>query len=134
MSVDLHRKEREYDAKYAMDLPEGVKKFLTDYHALHRKAYEESDYDALLTLLDGEQALREAQLTEKQRKAIRLVLRDGYTQEEAAELLGLAGKPGVNNLVKRAVGRVAESEGFDEEARVEWNEAVFGRWRENISK
>jgi len=127
VSVDLHRKERDYDAKYAMDLPEGVRRFLADYHALHRKAYEESDYDALLTLLDGEQALREAELTDKQRKAITLVLRDGYTQEEAAEMLGLAGKPGVNNLVKRAVGRVAENEGFDVEAFKEWAEVYYGK-------
>jgi len=132
VSVDLHRKEREYDAKYAMDLPEGVRRFLTDYHSLHRKAYEESDYDALLTLLDGEQALREAQLTEKQFSALKLTLVNGYTQEEAAEMLGLAGKPGVNNLVKRAVLRTAESEGFEVEARVEWNEAVFGLNRTNF--
>jgi DNA-directed RNA polymerase specialized sigma24 family protein len=132
VSVDLHKKERQYDAKYQTDVPLGVKAFLMDYELLDRQAYENSDFDALITFIDGQRAVEDAKLTPKQQAAIEMTFIEGFTQEEVAELLGLAGRPGVNNLLKRGLVRVAENEGYDAEARAEWVAAVYGTKRENI--
>jgi DNA-directed RNA polymerase specialized sigma24 family protein len=121
--VDLHRREREQDAQYPLDQPLGVRKVLEDWTRLNNAG----DFDSRNVVLDAQQAIGDANLTAKQLSAIRLVLVEGITQEEAADELGLAGKPGVNNLLQRAINRIAERQGWaDEETYAEWAVAWYG--------
>lgn len=86
--MDLHRKEREFDAAYALDNAEGVKLLLADYQKfVSRKRC--GDYDAATILIDIHKALDLANLTDRQRQAIELVYFGELTQAEAGERMGV---------------------------------------------
>ncbi|MED4579053.1 sigma factor-like helix-turn-helix DNA-binding protein [Bacillus atrophaeus] len=86
--VDLHRKEREFDAAYALDNADGVKLLLADYQKfVSRKRC--GDYAAVEVLIDIHTALDCAGLTDRQRQAIELVYFGELTQTEAGERMGI---------------------------------------------
>ncbi|MCY7794109.1 RNA polymerase subunit sigma [Bacillus spizizenii] len=88
VKVDLHRKEREFDAAYALDNAEGVKLLLADYQKfVSRKRC--GDYDAATILIDIHKALELANLTDRQRQAIELVYFGELRQAEAGEQMGI---------------------------------------------
>ncbi|NLS42519.1 RNA polymerase subunit sigma [Bacillus subtilis] len=88
VKVDLHRKEREFDAAYALNNAEGVKLLLADYQKfVSRKRC--GDYDAATILIDIHKALKLANLTDRQRQAIELVYFGELTQAEAGERMGI---------------------------------------------
>ncbi|QYG88327.1 sigma factor-like helix-turn-helix DNA-binding protein [Bacillus atrophaeus] len=89
VKVDLLRKEREFDAAYALDNAEGVKLLLADYQKfVSRKRC--GDYAAAEVLIDVHTALDYAGLTDRQRQAIELVYFDELTQTEVGERMGIA--------------------------------------------
>jgi DNA-directed RNA polymerase specialized sigma24 family protein len=107
VKIDLSTKERALDAKYpALDNPAGLRILLSDYHALVNRQYQ-GDYDAVVLLADLKQAVEMAQLTGRQSEALRLVCEEDLTQEEAGKRMGLD-KPGVNNLLDRAIEAISE--------------------------
>lgn len=57
--------------------------------------YSASDY-----LIDFDNALKRANLTDKQRQALRLVYVDGLQMEEAAKVLGISKQAVSKNVVK----------------------------------
>nr|WP_154895265.1 RNA polymerase subunit sigma [Paenibacillus xylanexedens] len=115
VTVDLWRLERQYDLKYPMDNPFGVRAILEDYHSLWERTVTEGDYDALIVVLDFIDALEEARLTQKQKRALYCVYMEKMTQEEAATELGYATHKGVGNLIDRSISKIAESQGYSEE-------------------
>jgi RNA polymerase sigma factor (sigma-70 family) len=107
VKVDLHGKERSLDAKYpALDNPQNLRILLGDYHALKLRRYN-GDTSASDILLDLATAVAMAGLTDRQRQALRLVYEEDLTQEEAGRRMGLD-KPGVNNLLDRAIEAISE--------------------------
>ncbi|WP_340028979.1 sigma factor-like helix-turn-helix DNA-binding protein [Paenibacillus sp. FSL H7-0940] len=114
VTVDLWRLERQYDLKYPMDNPFGIRAILEDYHSLWERTVTEGDYDALIVVLDFIGALEEARLTPKQKRALYYVYMEKMTQEEAASELGCAQNT-VNDRVYRAILKIAESQGYSEE-------------------
>lgn len=110
--IDIYRRSREYDRLYPLDQPYGVRRVLEDWRLLEI----DGTYESAEVMTDARQAFGEARLTDKQRRALRLVLVDGWTQEEAARQLGYASHKGVNEIINRAVMNVAKSQGFDERA------------------
>jgi predicted DNA-binding protein (UPF0251 family) len=58
-------------------------------------------------LIDLFRAIELAQLTGRQSEALRLVYEEDLTQEDAGKLMGLD-KPGVNNLLDRAIEGISE--------------------------
>ncbi|MED4828163.1 sigma factor-like helix-turn-helix DNA-binding protein [Bacillus atrophaeus] len=89
VKVDLHRKDREFDASYALDNADGVKLLLADYQKfVSRKRC--GDYAAAEVLIDIHTALDCAGLTDRQRQAIELVYFGELTQAEAGERMGIA--------------------------------------------
>ena len=104
---DLHVNERTLEANYpALDNPLGLRILLSDYHALLNRQYQ-GDYDAVVLLADLTKAVEMAQLTGRQSEALRLVYEEDLTQEEAGRRMGLD-KPGVNNLLDRAIEAVSD--------------------------
>jgi RNA polymerase sigma factor (sigma-70 family) len=118
VSVDLNKRERIYEARYPLDNPFGVRHLFEDYGKLETLARKESDFDALIVLMDFEQALIDAKLTTKQKEALFLVFIAKLTQEEAAAEMGID-QSKVSTRVDRAINKVAESQGYDEEVYVE---------------
>ncbi|WP_327810307.1 sigma factor-like helix-turn-helix DNA-binding protein [Bacillus inaquosorum] len=106
VKVDLHRKEREFDASYALNNAEGVKLLLADYQKfVSRKRC--GDYDAATILIDIHKALELANLTDRQRQAIELVYFGELTQAEAGERMVIA-KQNVEAYISRAAEKVAD--------------------------
>lgn len=106
VKVDLHRKDREFNAAYALDDAEGVKLLLADYQKfVSRKRC--GDYAAMEVLIDIHKAIELACLTDRQRQAIELVYFGELTQTEAGERMGIAQK-NVNEALDRASEKLAD--------------------------
>lgn len=104
--IDLHRKDREFHAAYALDNTDGVKLLLADYQKfVSRKRC--GDYAAVEVLLDIHKAIDLAGLTDRQRQAIELVYFGELTQTEAGERMGIA-KDAVSHLLNRASESLAD--------------------------
>jgi DNA-directed RNA polymerase specialized sigma24 family protein len=114
VSVDLNKRERIYEARYPLDNPFGVRHLFEDYDRLHDSAYTNGDYDALHVMIDFKDAIEGARLTRKQKDALYYVYNLGYTQEDAAEALGIA-QQNVSARIDTAINNIAESQGYDEE-------------------
>lgn len=115
VTVDLWRLERQYDLKYPLDNPFGVRAAFEDYLSLYERAMTEGDYDAYNVIIDFVDAVKDARLTPKQKRALYYVYIEKMTQEEAAEALGYSGKQGINNLIERAIFKIAENQGYNKE-------------------
>lgn len=106
VKVDLHGKDREFNAAYALDDAEGVKLLLADYQKfVSRKRC--GDYAAVEVLIDIHKAIELAGLTDRQRQAIELVYFGELTQAEAGRRMGIA-KDAVNHLINRASKSIAD--------------------------
>ncbi|ASS64309.1 hypothetical protein CHN56_03878 [Bacillus velezensis] len=106
VKIDLHRKDREFNAAYALDDAEGVKLLLADYQKfVSRKRC--GDYAAVEVLIDIHKAIELAGLTDRQRQAIELVYFGELTQTEAGERMGIAQK-NVNEALDRASEKLAD--------------------------
>ncbi|WP_232517659.1 sigma factor-like helix-turn-helix DNA-binding protein [Bacillus glycinifermentans] len=106
VKIDLHRKGREFEATYALDNAEGVKTLLSDYPKfVSRKRLGE--YEAAEVLLDLHKAIELADLTDRQREAIRLVYFEDLTQVEAGKRMRV-GKDSINHLINRAADSIAD--------------------------
>jgi DNA-directed RNA polymerase specialized sigma24 family protein len=103
---DMHAGERRLSERYALDSATGVKLLLSEYHALQARQYQ-GDVDAIILLADLETAISTAGLTDRQRQALNLVYVEDLTQAKAGEAMGLD-KPGVNNLLDRAIDAITE--------------------------
>ncbi|MFV9829369.1 sigma factor-like helix-turn-helix DNA-binding protein [Bacillus velezensis] len=106
VKIDLHRKDREFNAAYALDNAEGVKLLLADYQKfVSRKRC--GDYAAVEVLIDIHKAIELAGLTNRQRQAIELVYFGELTQAEAGERMGIA-KQNVEAYISRAAEKLAD--------------------------
>ncbi|OQV53377.1 sigma factor-like helix-turn-helix DNA-binding protein [Bacillus velezensis] len=104
--IDLHRKDREFNASYALDNAEGVKLLLADYQKfVSRKRC--GDYAAVEVLIDIHKAIQLAGLTDRQRQAIELVYFGELTQAEAGERMGI-GQDAVSKLIDSATEKLAD--------------------------
>jgi RNA polymerase sigma factor (sigma-70 family) len=104
---DLHINERNFEEKYpALDSPANLRILLSDYHALINRQYQ-GDYDAVVLLADLSTAIAMAQLTDRQRQALRLVYEEDLTQEEAGKRMGI-GRRAVGYHVEDAIETISE--------------------------
>ncbi|WHY01857.1 sigma factor-like helix-turn-helix DNA-binding protein [Neobacillus sp. DY30] len=107
VKIDTQAKERSLEAKYpALDSPANLRILLSDYHALINRQYQ-GDYDAVVLLADLSTAIEMAQLTGRQRQALRLVYEEDLTQEEAGKRLGI-GRRAVGYHVEDAINAISE--------------------------
>jgi predicted DNA-binding protein (UPF0251 family) len=85
---DLHEKERQFDGTYRLNTAAGVKQLLGDYHAFQARQYL-GDYEAVVVLADLAEAVRLANLTQRQIEALNLVYEADLTQVEAGKRMGV---------------------------------------------
>lgn len=96
-----------YESAYpALNNPAGLRILLSDYHALKGRRFA-GDYAGCDILIDLHRAIELANLTARQRQALELVYGEDLTQAEAGKRMGLD-KPGVNNLLDRAIEGIAD--------------------------
>jgi RNA polymerase sigma factor (sigma-70 family) len=67
----------------------------------------QGDYDAVVLLVDLRKAIAMAQLTDRQRQALRLVYEEDLTQEEAGKRMGIA-QNSVSEATDRAIEAISE--------------------------
>lgn len=104
--IDLHRKDREFNATYALDNADGVKLLLADYQKfVSRKRC--GDYAAVEVLIDIHKAIELAGLTDRQRQAIELVYFGELTQAEAGRRMGITQQK-AEARASRAVEKIAD--------------------------
>lgn len=92
---------------YPMETTRGVTMFLSNYHYFNVMAYDKGDMDAVAMLVDFEEAMKNVELTDRQREAIFLVYEIGMNQREAGESLGIT-KQAVQRLVGAVASKIAE--------------------------
>ncbi|GJI62639.1 sigma factor-like helix-turn-helix DNA-binding protein [Bacillus velezensis] len=106
VKIDLHRKDREFNAAYALDDAEGVKLLLADYQKfVSRKRC--GDYAAVEVLIDIHKAIDLAGLTDRQRQAIELVYFGELTQTEAGERMYIS-REAVKLYLLKATEKIAD--------------------------
>ena len=102
--IDLTSKSKRLDDAYPIDTPKGVHALLSHIHHVRESRFSRGDYDASILLIDFEQSVKEAKLTERQRQIIDLVFEQELYQEEVAQVLGIsqqAVSDHINALVKK---------------------------------
>jgi DNA-directed RNA polymerase specialized sigma subunit len=87
IKIDLRKNELKYNAMFPFHTKRGLLAILNMFNELKAKAYYESDYDALILLIDLENTMNKSNLTEKQKITIDLLYFRCLTQIEAAEQL-----------------------------------------------
>lgn len=113
MGVSLFDREKgdrkyssQFSARYALDNANGVRLLLANYNALKSRQYL-GDYDATIILIDLETAISKANLTDRQRQALRLVFEEERTQADVGRRMNIAQK-NVHKLVNVALLKIAE--------------------------
>ena len=85
-----------------------VRKILTNIYEIEERQYSRGDYGAVVTLIDFKQALRLADLTERQREAIRLVFYEGFEQGEARLKMNVS-QQAVSQFIDAAIRKIANT-------------------------
>lgn len=85
-----------------------VRKLLMNIHAIEQRQYYKGDYGAVVTLVDFKEALRLADLTERQREAIRLVYYEGLGQGETRLKMNVS-QPAISQFIDAAIRKIANT-------------------------
>jgi DNA-directed RNA polymerase specialized sigma subunit len=110
MGVSNYDKEgsnRRLEAMYVLTTAEGVEELLGMWDKIILMPYERGDYGVVDLIIDTEIAIERAGLTAKQRTALDLVLRQGYTQKEVSQLVGVS-PPAINKLIARGTEKISD--------------------------
>ena len=84
-----------------------MRKLLADIHRINERQYMRGDYGATVEMVDLENAIESADLTEKQAEAVRLVYFEDYEQAEAARKMGVT-QAAVSQFISAAIRKIAE--------------------------
>lgn len=103
---DKQAGDRKMSERYALDSAEGVRKLLSEYHALKGRQFL-GDYDAVILLTDLRTAIELAKLTKRQSEALRLIYEEDLTQADVAKELGVT-QAAVSYCIESAIEEVAE--------------------------
>lgn len=84
-----------------------VRYILENLHTLRERQYYKGDYDAVIELIDLQDAVNKASLTARQSGATRLVYEEDLTQAEAARHIGVH-QQNVSFYTRAAVEKIAQ--------------------------
>ncbi|MBC9785890.1 DUF134 domain-containing protein [Heliobacterium chlorum] len=105
--IDFSAKERRLDDAYPLDSERGIYALLTQLHHVRESRFLRGDYDASLLLLDLAQSIEEANLTHRQKQALRLVFINDFIQKDAAHWMNIS-QQAVSDHVRSAIQRIAQ--------------------------
>lgn len=83
-----------------------VRSLLNNYHEIKERRYNKADYNAVVEIADLERAIKEADLTNRQREALRLVYFERLTQKEAAQIMNVS-RPAVSQFISAVITKIA---------------------------
>jgi hypothetical protein len=106
VKVDIAKGSRNYTQKYALNDAKGVAMLLRDRHKIASRRFYAGDYAASDILIDLDNAIWKAFLTNRQAEAIAYVYGLDVTQETAAEAMGV-GQDSVSDFIRGACKRIA---------------------------
>lgn len=87
-NYDTGAATKRYENKYTLSTTKGVKSLLKDIHALNSRAFERGDMAAIDLLVDLQDAITQANLTDKQRTSILYYYFKDQDQETTAKHMG----------------------------------------------
>lgn len=85
-----------------------VRTLLESVLQLKERRFYGGDYDAIDELVDLEQAIELAELTDRQTEVLHLLYVEGLTQSETANLLGLSSQSTVSEHCYAAIRKIAD--------------------------
>lgn len=117
VSIDINANERKLDVMFPMHTREGIETFLENYNYIYQLIFYAGDYDALIMIIDFQEALVDCGLTEKERNALYLVFIQDMKRVDVAKMFGVT-KQTVQKWLERATEKLAsyyeEMEGVDD--------------------
>jgi hypothetical protein len=112
----LERKGRRLSEDFVLSTPIGVLALFAKYHATHEDAIRTANYDAVVMLVDVDQAVADAWLSWLEAYVVDLVYYGGWSVEETAGIIDID-EALVTSCLCRAAAKVSdyltESEGYD---------------------
>lgn len=124
VKTDTNKNERKIETKYALNTAEGVQLLFADIPYLEERKYLKGDYDASNVLMDIEEAVENSfrakvyadRLTDRQQQSLDLIFVQGYTYEEAGEIMQITPSTVFEHCEKGAtkIAKVFESWDYNE--------------------
>jgi DNA-directed RNA polymerase specialized sigma subunit len=103
---DIHKKEKNLEEKYNLRNKRGVYYLLEDINNLRVKV-ENGCIDTCLLLIDFEDAMKKANLSDREKEVLHYRFDKDLTMEETAEALNLVWQT-VQTYEKRAIEKITE--------------------------
>ncbi|MDF2010227.1 TrfB-related DNA-binding protein [Priestia megaterium] len=107
VAIDVNANERKLEVMFPMDTKEGVETFLEHYTYLKELMYFSGDYDALIMVIDFEDAFDNCGLTVAERLIIQKVFIEDMKRVDIAKELGVT-KQTVQNWSNRSIEKIAK--------------------------
>ncbi|MFS0841226.1 sigma factor-like helix-turn-helix DNA-binding protein [Paenibacillus sp. 1P03SA] len=119
VKVDLSKGGKRLESLYPLSSEEGVRKLLEQVHHVRSERITRGDYDAVVMLVDFEQSIKDACLTERQQQVIYYAYERDLPQSEIAGMLGMS-QQGVSNHLNAAIRKIAAINEKREEGTATW--------------
>jgi len=87
--------------------PEVIQALLRFYHDFKTQAYEDFNAELLCIYIDLDKALKEVEITDRQREAITFYM-EGWTEEEIGNLMGNISHQAVHKLVMKVCDKISK--------------------------
>lgn len=106
VAIDINANERKLEVMFPMDTREGIETFLEHYTYLKELMYFSGDYDALIMVVDFEDAFANCGLTDAERLIIQKVFIEDMKRVDIAKQLGVT-KQTVQVWINRSTEKLA---------------------------
>jgi hypothetical protein len=106
VAIDINANERKLEVMFPMDSREGIETFLENINYLHELMFFSGDYDALILLIDFQNAVVNCGLSEKELKTIHLVFIEDMKRVDVAKQFGVT-KQTIQKFLERAFDKLA---------------------------
>ena len=93
--------------EFPMEEPKGVYEFFCWYPHITSAAYDRGDMNALMMIVDFEEALNHVKFTKRQKEAMVLVFVEGKSQRQAGEIMNVT-QQAIQRFLFLATGKIAK--------------------------
>lgn len=107
VSIDVNANERKLEMMFPMNTREGVEVFLENINHIRQLTYYAGDYDALILLIDFEQALIKSRLSVKELLIIKKVFFEDMKRVDVAKEMDVT-KQTIQTWIMRGTEKLAK--------------------------